>query len=256
MLNIETLSLAQYGFIGNAFSFGLAVMASTTLFLWMMRSSVAPGYRMAITITGLVTAIAAYHYLQIMLSWDKAVDVSSGTLVTTGEPFNQAYRYVDWLLTVPLLLVELILVMKLARNETVSKSIKLGGAAALMIILGYPGEVAEAAGTRTIFWVLSMIPFLYILYQLVVGLKGSIAKQPESVRGLITAATYLVIVSWAFYPIVYLFPLMGITGGSAIVAVEVGYTVADIVAKAVFGLVIFAIAVRKSEADGYKPAAS
>lgn len=256
MLSIETLSLAQYSFIGNAFSFGLAVMASTTLFLWLMRSSVAPGYRMAITITGLVTAIAAYHYLQIMLSWDKAVDVSSGTLLTTGEPFNQAYRYVDWLLTVPLLLVELILVMKLARNETVSKSIKLGGAAALMIILGYPGEVAEAAGTRTIFWVLSMIPFIYILYQLVVGLKESVAKQPESVRGLITAATYLVIASWAFYPIVYLFPLMGITGGSAIVAVEVGYTVADIVAKAVFGLVIFAIALRKSEADGYKPSAS
>lgn len=252
MLNLEALSLEQYSFIANAFSFGLAVMASTTLFLWLMRSSVAPGYRMAITITGLVTAIAAYHYLQIMLSWDKAVDVTTGQLVATGEPFNQAYRYVDWLLTVPLLLIELILVMKLSQQETVSKGLKLGGAAALMIILGYPGEVADSAGTRTLFWVLSMIPFLYILFSLVVGLKDSISKQPEAVKGLIRTATYLVIVSWLFYPIVYLFPLVGITGGSAIVAVEVGYTVADIVAKAVFGLVIFTIAVRKSEAEASK----
>jgi len=252
MLNMETLSLEQYSFIANSFSFGLAVMASTTLFLWLMRSSVAPGYRMAITITGLVTAIAAYHYLQIMLSWDKAVDVTTGQVVATGEPFNQAYRYVDWLLTVPLLLVELILVMKLSQQETISKSLKLGGAAALMIILGYPGEVADSAGTRTLFWVLSMIPFLYILYSLVVGLKDSISKQPAAVKGLINTAAYLVVVSWLFYPIVYLFPLVGITGGSAIVAVEVGYTVADIVAKAVFGLVIFTIAVRKSEAEASK----
>lgn len=249
MLNIDLLSIDQYSFIGNAFSFGLAVMAATTLFLWLMRTSVAPGYRMAITITGLVTAIAAYHYLQIMLSWEKAVDVTSGELVATGEPFNQAYRYVDWLLTVPLLLIELILVMKLSQQETVSKSLKLGGAAALMIILGYPGEVADNAGTRTVFWVLSMIPFIYILYSLVVGLKASISSQPAKVRGLINTATYLVIASWLFYPVVYLFPLIGITGGSAIVAVEVGYTVADIVAKAVFGLVIFTIALRKSEED-------
>jgi bacteriorhodopsin len=252
MLSIETLSLEQYSFVGNAFSFGLAVMASTTLFLWLMRSSVAPGYRMAITITGLVTAIAAYHYLQIMLSWDKAVDVTSGELAATGEPFNQAYRYVDWLLTVPLLLVELILVMKLSQQETWDRAVKLGGAAALMIVLGYPGEVAEGGGARFGFWVLSMIPFIYILFQLVVGLKESISKQPENVKQLIHYATYLVIASWAFYPIVYLLPLLGITGGSAIVAVEVGYTVADIVAKAVFGLVIFVIAMRKSEAEEAK----
>jgi len=117
----------------------------------------------------------------------------------------------------------------------------------LMIILGYPGEVADTAGVRFTFWVLSMIPFLYIVYQLVIGLRGSIDKQPENVRGLINGAAYLVVVSWLFYPIVFLFPLIGLTGGAAIVAVEVGYTIADIVAKAVFGLLILAIAIRKSE---------
>jgi len=224
-------------------------MAATTLFLWLMRSTVAPAYQMAITISGLVTAIAAYHYFQIMLSWDGAATVTTGEVVATGEGFNRAYRYVDWLLTVPLLLVELILVMKLSNSETVSRSVKLGGAAALMIILGYPGEVSDEVGTRAIFWILSMIPFLYIVRELVVGLKESISQQPEEVKGLINAAAILVVASWAFYPIVYLLPLVGVTGGAAIVAVEIGYTIADIVAKAVFGILILTIAIRKSKAD-------
>lgn len=246
-MDLSAISIAQFTFIGNAFSFGLAVMAAATLFLWLSRSEVAPAYRMAVTISGLVTAIAAYHYLQIMLSWNSAFSVNGNLLEVTGSPFNQAYRYVDWLLTVPLLLIELILVMRLSRGETISKSLWLGGAAALMIILGYPGEVAADSGTRLTFWVLSMIPFVYIVYQLVVGLRGSISKQPDNVRGLINGAATLIIVSWLFYPIVYLFPLVGLTGGTAIMAVEVGYTIADIVAKAVFGLVILAIAIRKSE---------
>ncbi|AKO52517.1 xanthorhodopsin [Marinobacter psychrophilus] len=249
MLELQSLSIDQYGFIGNVFSFGLAVMASTTLFLWLMMSSAAPTYRMAITISGLVTAIAAYHYLQIMLSWDGAASVASGEVVVSGEGFNRAYRYVDWLLTVPLLLVELILVMKLSKAETLSRSIRLGGAAALMIVLGYPGEVAGNVGTRAIFWILSMIPFIYIVRELVIGLKESISKQPDNVKGLISKAAILVVASWAFYPIVYLLPLLGVTGGSAIVVVETGYTIADIMAKAVFGLLIFVIAIRKSEAE-------
>ncbi|MCL1481332.1 MAG: bacteriorhodopsin-like [Marinobacter sp.] len=175
--------------------------------------------------------------------------MTTGDVLASGEGFNRAYRYVDWLLTVPLLLVELILVMKLSNSETVSRSVKLGGAAALMIVLGYPGEVASEVGTRALFWILSMIPFLYIVRELVIGLKESISQQPDEVKGLISTASILVVASWAFYPIVYLLPLLGVTGGSAIVAVETGYTIADIVAKAVFGLLIFTIAVRKGKAD-------
>ena len=248
-MDLSTLSAGQYDFIANSFSFGFAVMAAATLFLWLSRSQVAPAYRLAITITGLVTAIAAYHYFQIMTSWEAAFSVTNGTIETTGYGYNQAYRYVDWLLTVPLLLVELILVMRLSRSETISQSVKLGGAAALMIVLGYPGEVSDGGAVRFLFWVLSMIPFVYIVYTLVTGLKSSIAKQPENVRGLINGASTLVIVSWLFYPIVFLFPLIGLTGGAAVTAVEVGYTIADITAKAVFGVVILTIAMRKSEAE-------
>lgn len=248
-MEIYSLSMGQFAFVQNAYSFGFAVMAAATLFFWLMKSEIAPAYRLAVTVTGLVTAVAAYHYFQIMSSWSAAFDVSTGEVLATGKPFNQAYRYVDWLLTVPLLLIELILVMRLSRQETIKKSTLLGGAAALMIVLGYPGEVSSDGGVRLGFWVLSMIPFVYIVYQLVVGLKSSIATQPESVKKLVNVSIYLVIGSWLFYPVVYLFPLIGLTGGAAVTAVEVGYTVADVVAKAVFGVFVFTIAMRKSQIE-------
>jgi bacteriorhodopsin len=139
--------------------------------------------------------------------------------------------------------------MGLSREETVRKSIALGGAAALMIILGYPGEVSGGIdSTRFIWGALSMIPFLYIVVSLFSGLSESIAKQPQDVRGLVSMARWVVILSWSFYPIVYFAPfVMSLEGGAAIAVIEVGYTIADIVAKAVFGVMIFMIAVRKSQ---------
>ncbi len=244
---MQDLSLGQYDLVYNAFSFTIAVMGAATLFFFFSRSQVASPYKTALTLTGLVTAVACYHYVRILISWEGAYAVSNGAVALTGVRFNDAYRYVDWLLTVPLLLVELILVMQLGRQETVAKSTKLGLLAALMIILGYPGEIAILPGTRWLWWSLSMIPFALIVLDLAVGLKRSIAAQPESVRGLIGAARWVTIVSWCFYPVVFVFPMIGFTGGGATTAVQVGYTICDIISKAMFGVLIFNIAARKSE---------
>ena len=243
------LSFGQYTLVANFFSLTIAAMGAATAFLWINRSLVAPPYKMAVTISGLVTFIALYHYVKISGSWNGAYELVNGSLEATGKPFNDAYRYVDWILTVPLLLVELILVMKLSSKETLSKSLRLGGLAALMIVLGYPGEIATEAGTRWLWWSLSMLPFLWIVYELFVGLKTSLDSQPPAARGLINAARYLVIASWAFYPIVFIFPMLGIDGSAASTFVQIGYSVADIVAKAVFGVLIFAIAMKKSQSE-------
>jgi bacteriorhodopsin len=245
---MENLSVGQYDLIYNAFSFAFATLAAATIFFWLGRSQVAPQYRTAMTITGLVTFIAAYHYFRIFESWEAAFNVADGTIATTGYAFNQAYRYVDWLLTVPLLLVELILVMGLSRSETVSRATRLGLLAALMIALGYPGEIATSDGARWFWGIASMIPFLWIVYELFVGLSKSIDSQPEDARGLVSAARYVVIASWAFYPVVFFAGAVGLEGATATTVIEVGYTIADIVAKAVFGVLIFLIAQRKSKA--------
>lgn len=248
-MDLSQITVEQFDLVFNAFSFTIAVMGAATAFFWLQRSQVAPAYRTALTITGIVTAIALYHYFRIAESWDQAFVVLNGEITTTGKAFNDAYRYVDWLLTVPLLLVELILVMKLVRGEAISKGIRLGAAAALMVVLGYPGEVSDDNVVRFVFWALAMVPFLYIVYELFVGLRGSLARQPEGVRGLVNAARWVVVLTWAFYPIVFLVPIVGLTGGTAIAAVQIGYTIADILAKAAFGVLIYLIAVRKSELE-------
>jgi bacteriorhodopsin len=243
------ISLAQFELVYNAFSFTIAVMGAATVFFFLSRSQVAPAYKTAITLTGIVTLVACYHYVRILGSWESAYAVANGQLSVTGVKFNDAYRYVDWLLTVPLLLIELILVMRLTRAETIARSTKLGLLAALMIVLGYPGEIAVDSGTRWLWWSLSMIPFTLIVIDLFVGLKASIASQAESVRGLVSSARLVTVVSWCFYPIVFVFPMIGFTGGGATTAVQIGYTVCDIISKAMFGVLIYNIAVRKSEAD-------
>jgi len=250
-LPLGSLTPDQYVLVYNAFSFGLATFAAATIFFWLGRSQVASEYKTAMTITGLVTFIAFYHYFRIFESFDAAVSMTNGVVETTGKEFNRAYRYVDWLLTVPLLLIELILVMRLSQSETISRSTTLGIAAALMIALGYPGEVSAGIGSDRLLWgALSMVPFLYIVYSLYVGLGKAIQSQPENVRGLIGLARNVTVLSWFFYPVVYFAPfVVDLQGADAFVAIELGYTLADLIAKAAFGVLIFTIAVRKSAAS-------
>lgn len=251
---MSEITVGQFNLVYNAFSFTIAVMGAATAFFWLQRAHVAPVYRAALTISGIVTAIALYHYFRILDSWDGAFTVLNGEITQTGKTFNDAYRYVDWLLTVPLLLIELILVMRLTRSETLSKSLRLGGAAALMVVLGYPGEASGETSVRLVFWAAAMIPFVYIVYQLFVGLRDSLARQPEGARGLVNAARWITVLTWAFYPVVFLFPIIGLTGAATTAAVQIGYTAADILAKAAFGVLIYMIAVRKSELETPKQA--
>jgi bacteriorhodopsin len=246
---MATISSFQFSLVYNSLSFTFAAMAAATLFLWLGRSQVSNNYKTAITISGLVCAIAAYHYWRIFESWDAAYDVKDGVIAATGYAFNDAYRYVDWLLTVPLLLIELVLVMRLSREESVSKATKLGFAAALMIVLGYPGEIATDIQTRVIWGTLSAIPFLYIVWELFSGLGASIERQPENVKNLVKKARLLTFASWGFYPIVYMAPYAEISGATATTAIQIGYTIADLIAKAGVGVLIWVIAVRKSEAE-------
>merc|ERR1712232_1005674 len=122
-----------------------------------MGSNVKESYRTALIITGLVTFIATYHYIRIFNSWVDAFTVSNSqggdyNVALSGSPFNDAYRYVDWLLTVPLLLIELILVMKLPADETSRLSTNLGIASAVMVALGYPGEIQDDPQGRFGWW--------------------------------------------------------------------------------------------------------
>merc|ERR1711937_458550 len=234
----------------NALSFGIAGMGAATLFFWLQLPNLTKTYRTPLIITGLVTAIATYHYVRIFNSWVNAFELKqtddSYAVSLSGVPFHGAYRYVDWLLTVPLLLIELILVMKLDKDVTVSLSWKLGVSSAVMVALGYPGEIQDALLIRWIFWALAMVPFTYVVFTLVAGLNDATDKQPESARSLVVAARWVTAISWLTYPFVYIIKSCGLKGSIATTYEQIGYSLADFVAKAVFGVLIWAIAANKS----------
>jgi len=200
----------------------------------------------------MVTFIAGYHYLRIFDSFKHAT--TDGTVLLDGSQnaFNEAYRYVDWLLTVPLLLVEVVAVLALTASVSRSLIMRLVPASAAMIALGYPGEISEVRGDQILFGVLSTIPFLYILYVLFVELGKSLERQPEGVAKSVANLRLLLIATWGVYPIAYMFNIWGTASQESFVAVQVGYTLADVLAKCVFGLTIFKIARMKSMAEGMK----
>merc|ERR1712151_1346894 len=175
--------------------------------------------------------------------------VPNGQPRLTGVPFNDAYRYMDWLLTVPLLLIEILLVMKLSDEEYSSKAWVLGFGSALMIVSGYYGELVITGDLtpRWLCWFLSMGFFLYIVYELFYGLAGATDSESDPViKGKIQTAQTMTVISWCTYPVVYLFPMLGINAATAVVAIQIGYCASDIISKCGVGLVIYQISLAKS----------
>jgi bacteriorhodopsin len=256
------MSADQFDLVYNILSLTMASMMASTVFFWLRVSSVNEKYKSAVVISGLVTFIAAYHYYRIFNSWNEAYafsapgDIGSGEAgadasapVLTGKPFNDAYRYMDWLLTVPLLLIEIVFCMKLAPEEIASKATTLGISSGLMILAGYPGELIIEGNLfpRFIFWVIAMVPFGYVVHTLLVGLTGAIAAENDpSVAMMLKNVCWATVISWLTYPFVYLFPFFGLQGPNAVVAIQVGYCVSDIVSKCGVGFLIYNITMAKS----------
>ena len=246
------LDANQWNLVYNILSFGLISMLACTVYTLVSQARVSPKYRNALVMSSMVTFIAGYHYWRIFNSFGEASDMMSVKVSGEQGAFNEAYRYVDWLLTVPLLLVEVIAVLALAKEVSRSLITRLVPASAAMIALGYPGEVSNVQNTQVLYGVLSTIPFLYILYVLFVELGKSLERQPAGVAETVGRLRLLLIATWGVYPVSYILGMGGDATAQQFVGVQVGYTVADILAKCVFGLTILKIARMKSFAEGMK----
>ena len=252
MSNAVALTEGQFNWIYNALSFGLISMIACTVYTLVSQPRVLPKYRKALVLSSMVTFIAGYHYWRIFNSFHESANGFNITVRGANNAFNEAYRYVDWILTVPLLLVEAIAVLALAKEVAASLTTRLVIASALMIGLGYPGEISMENNTKILWGVLSTIPFIYILFVLFRELGASLERQPAGVAATVGRLRLLLIGTWGVYPISYLFPILGIEGTDAFVWRQTGYTIADILAKCVFGLTIYKIARMKSAAEGMK----
>lgn len=188
-------------------------------------------------VSGLITFIAAVHYYYMRDFW-----AENGTSPTE-------FRYIDWILTVPLMCVEFYLVTKKA-GGTMGLLWKLIFASVVMLVTGYIGEAVY--GDQTVSWVwglISGIAYFYILYLVMFGeVKGLAEKAGPKVARAVKILAWFVLVGWAIYPIGYIAGTEGGLFGAKILeglSMDIVYNIGDAINKIGFGLVIYALAVAK-----------
>jgi len=232
--NAETVLLASDDFVGISFWVISMGMLAATAFFFMERGSVASGWRTSVTVAGLVTGIAFIHYMYMRGVW-----------VQTGES-PTVYRYIDWLITVPLQMIEFYLILAAVRKVPGAIFWRLLIGSLVMLVGGYMGEAGYI--NSLLGFIIGMAGWLYILYEVFSGEAGKAAAKSGN-KGLVTAFSamrMIVTIGWAIYPLGYVFGYL--TGGVDADSLNVIYNLADFINKIAFGLVIWAAAMQNTSA--------
>ena len=227
--NAETMFLASDDFVGITFWLISMGMLAATAFFFMERGSVPVGWRSSITVAGLITGIAFINYMYIRGVW-----------IQTGDS-STVYRYIDWLITIPLQMIEFYLILSAVRKVSSGIFWRLLIGSLIMIIGWYLGEAEYVS--RMLGFVIGMAGWIYILYEIFSGEAGrSVAKSGS--KPFVTSFSSLrmiVCVGWAIYPLGYIFGFLAdsIDGES----LNVIYNLADFINKIAFGLIIWVAAI-------------
>ena len=228
--NAETVMLASDDFVGISFWLVSMACLAATVFFFLERSSVPAQWRTSITVAGLVTGIAFIHYMYMRDVW-----------IMTGES-PTVYRYIDWLITVPLLMIEFYLVLAAVGKANSGIFWRLLIGTVVMLVGGYLGEAGYI--NATLGFVIGMAGWFYILYEVFSGEAGKAAAKSGN-KALVTAfgaMRMIVTVGWAIYPLGYVFGYL--TGGVDANSLNVIYNIADLLNKTAFGLIIWAAAMQ------------
>jgi len=227
------MGLQPTDFVGVTFWLLSAAMVAATFFFWVERDRAVGKWKTSLTVAAMVTGIAAIHYFYMRGVW-----VDTGTSPTT-------FRYIDWLLTVPLQIVEFYLILAAIAVVAMSVFWRLLIASVVMLVAGYLGEIGSVdvwAG-----FAVGMIAWIYIIYEIFAGeaSKISASKGTAASKKAFNALRLIVTVGWAIYPIGY---YLGYTGSADANTLNVVYNLADFVNKIAFGVVIWAAATSGSKA--------
>ena len=217
--------------VGVSFWIISVSMVASTAFFFLEGNSVAKHWQTSVRVAGLVTLIAAIHYYYMRAVW-----------VQTGENPN-VFRYIDWLLTVPLQMVEFYLILAAVGAATAGMFWRLLIGTLVMLIAGFLGE--NGSINATVGFIVGMAGWIYILYEVFAGeaAQANASSNSKAQQSAYNAMKWIVSIGWSIYPIGYF--LGYLAGGTDENALNAIYNLADIINKIAFGLVIWAAA--KSE---------
>ena len=233
ILTDVTSKMDPTDYVGFTFFVGCMAMMAASAFFFLSLNQFDRKWRTSVLVSGLITFIAAVHYFYMRDYW--AAHMESPTF----------FRYVDWILTVPLMCVEFYLILKIAGAKP-SLMWKMIGFSVIMLVTGYFGEAVYTTGSGPAVWgLISGLAYFWIVYEI---WMGSASKLAASAGGAVQSAhktlCWFVLVGWAIYPIGYMAGTegwySGIFGG---LPMDVIYNVGDAINKIGFGLVVYNLAV-------------
>ena len=231
-INMEYL-LGPDDFVGKTFFIISIAMLMAGLFFYMERDRVTSKWKLTLSVAAIIHFTAAAHYWYMREVW----------LMTEESP--TVYRYIDWIITVPLQMVEFYLIAAAVGKTPVQDFFNLLLGSFVMIAAGYLGEVGYISAMQG--FVVGMIGWLYIIYVIFAGPTAKvIAKHAtKSVLSAFSAMRLIVTIGWAIYPLGYFMGYM--MDGVDATSLNVIYNIGDFVNKIAFGLFIWSAAVSDSE---------
>jgi len=233
----STKVLNSDDFVGISFWLISMALVASTAFFFLERDRVSPKWKTSLTVSGLVTLIAAVHYFYMRDVW-----VETGSTPTV-------YRYIDWLITVPLLMIEFYLILSAIAKVPAGIFWRLMIGTFVMLIGGYLGEAGYMAVLPA--FIIGMVGWIYILWEIFAGEASKINANsaPPSVQSAFNTMRWIVTIGWAIYPVGYFFGyLTGNSPADSANALNIIYNLADVLNKIAFGLIIWSVAVSESEA--------
>ena len=232
---LSTSILASNDWVGMSFWLACAIMLAAAVFFFVERSDVKGKWRTSLTVAGLVNGIAFWHYLYMR---------EAHMLAEYGGPEHAqatttVFRYIDWLVTVPLQIVEFYLILAAVVAVPLMLFWRLLGASLVMLIFGFLGEAKIEGFDPMLMFIVGMAAWIYIIYEVFAGKasKLAVSSANQGAQFAFNSLRLILTIGWAIYPIGYYLG-MGETGSSD--AANVIYNLADLVNKAAFGLVIWA----------------
>jgi len=266
MINYEnffSFEYWQYETIRHLFTFTVAVFAASLLYFTVTASEAPPKYRRTFYISGVVMVSATIELFLLFQLWDRSFAYNEATMMVErieGEVFTNGYRYANWLIDVPMLLTQFLVVLQFTGRAFTTRWVKLVVAGAAMIILGYIGQYYEpqvagfVEGSDAPFWIwggISWIAFFYLLYVANEAVTEGSKSLTSEAAGLMKIAWRLLIVTWFIYGFAYLIPGIPGVNQSAdwVVVRQFIYTMADVISKTVFGLLLSQVALRQARAE-------
>jgi bacteriorhodopsin len=223
--------------VGFTFFIGSMAMLAATAFFFIERNSVDGKWKLSLTVSGLITGIAAVHYYYMRDYY-----------ITMGESPTE-FRYIDWILTVPLMCVEFYLLTRPygAKGFTLLKLIL---ASLLMLVTGYVGETPGLGLDNNVMWgIISTIGYLWIVYEVFFGDVATLAKganNPALDQAMFLLKIFITL-GWSIYPIGYMTLPGNLLDG--MFNLDIVYNIGDAINKIGFGLVVYSVAVASSSKE-------